>query len=177
MHDEEFVRIAVITGAHGLSGRLKIQVTSDITERFEKNKSVFIKIEGEFQKFRILNYIPREDRTGLLELKGIAEINRALLLKGFDIYIDKAETEKTRNSVLEEESYYYYDIIGCEVYYKGGLFGSVREIMETGAAEVLVIENGAGKDYMVPFVELMVDTAEIRSKKLTIHPVEGLIDV
>ncbi len=177
MQDDEFVRIAVIAGVHGLSGRLKIQVTSDIAERFEKNKAVYIKLDRGYRKFNIINYSHRENRAGLLELDGINDIDSAILVKGLDICIEKSEAEKTRSALLGEDSYYYYDIIGCDVYYAGGLFGTVKEIMETGAAEILVIENGAGKNFMVPFVEMMVDTSEIRRKKLTIHPVEGLIEV
>jgi len=177
MPDDEFIRIAAITGVHGLSGRLKILVISDIIERFEKDKPVFIKVDERFQKFAIQNYSYQNDRTGLLELDGINDRTTALLYKGYDIYIEKAETERTRKSVLEEESYYFYDIIGCEVHYRGKLFGTVRDIMETGAGVILIIETDAGKEFMIPFVELMVDTTEIRSNKLTIHPVEGLIDI
>jgi len=177
MPDDDYIRIAVVTGVHGLSGRLKILVISDISDRFERKKPVFIKINDRYQKFAVLNYSLYKDRGGLLELEGIDDRSTALSLKGSDIYIEKAEAERTRGRTLEEESYYFYDIIGCSVYYKGRLFGSVSDIMETGAGEILIIEIDKGKEYMIPFVESMVDTNEIRKNKLTIHPIEGLIDI
>jgi 16S rRNA processing protein RimM len=176
MPHDDYIRIAVVTGVHGLSGCLKIMVVSDISERFAEKNSVFINIDGNYQKFAILRCSLQKGR-GILELEGVEDRSTALSLKGSDIYIDKAEAERTRRNALDGESYYFYDIIGCSVCYQGKIIGRVRDILETGAGHILVIETGRGKDLMIPFVESMVDTREIRNCMLTIHPVEGLIDV
>jgi 16S rRNA processing protein RimM len=177
MPDDEFIRIAAITGVHGLGGRLKILVITDIIERFKKKKSVFIKVDDRYRKFVILNYIHQNNRSGLLNLEGVSDRDAAQSLKGHDIFIKRTETEKTRNTLLEEGSYYFYDVIGCHVSLGGRPFGTVTDIMETGAGDILVVKDSAGKEYLIPFIERMVDTSEICSKKLTIHPVEGLIDI
>jgi len=49
--------------------------------------------------------------------------------------------------------------------------------MEAGSGEVLIITDETGRDFMVPFVESMVDTRDIRDKKLYLDPVEGLLDI
>jgi 16S rRNA processing protein RimM len=175
MPHDDYIRIAVVTGVHGLSGCLKILVVSDVSERFEEKNSVFININGNYQKFAILCSSLHRGR-GILELEGVGDRDTALSLKGSDIYIEKAEAERTRRA-LDGESYYLYDIVGCFVRHRGRIIGRVRDIMETGAGHILVIERGGGKDLMIPFVESMVDTRDIRNGMLTIHPVEGLIDV
>ncbi|MBN1495998.1 MAG: 16S rRNA processing protein RimM [Spirochaetes bacterium] len=172
---DEYIRIAVVAGVHGLNGRLRIAVVTDVIGRFENDKKVFIQQDNAFRKYTIAGFIPQKDKSGLLKLDGIDDRDSALAFRGLDIFIEKSEAEKTR-SELGEESFYYYDIIGCEVYYNGRRFGTVRDILEAGAGEVLIIADDRGKTFMVPFVKAMVDTGEIRSGRLDIHPVEGLID-
>ncbi len=172
---DEYIRIAVVAGVHGLTGRLKIAVVSDFSERFEKNKKVFIQYNNSYREFTIVGFTVQKGKSGLLQLDGINDRDTALTFKGLDIFIEKAEAEKTRSG-LDEQSYYYYDIIGCAVYCDGRHFGTVDDILEAGAGEILIIADGGGKKFMVPFVESMVDTGEIRSGRLDIHPVEGLFD-
>ncbi len=173
---DDYIRIAVAAGAHGLNGRLKILVVSDISERFDEGKSVFIQTKTGFREFKILNFIEQKGRTGLLELEGIHDRDAALSLKGSDICIDRAEAERTRGD-LDENGYYYYDVIGCAVFFQNKMFGTVTDILEAGSGEILIISNEEGKQYMVPFVESMVETKNIRNRRLVIHPVEGLFEV
>lgn len=173
---DDYIRIAVVTGTHGLKGRLKVLVVSDIRERFDAGKSVFIKTTTDIREFKILNFIEQKGKTGLLELDGIDDRDAARSLKGSEICIDRAEAERTR-SALEEDSFYYYDVIGCAVYRDDEFFGTVTDIMEAGSGEVLIISNETGRQFMVPFVASMVDTKNIRDGRLDIHPVEGLFEV
>jgi len=173
---DDYIRIAVVTGTHGLKGRLKVLVISDIRERFGAGKSVFIKTTTDIREFKILNFIEQKGKTGLLELEGIDGRDAAQSLKGSEICIDRAEAERTRGA-LEEDSFYYYDVIGCAVYRDDESFGTVTDILEAGSGEILIISNETGRQFMVPFVASMVDTKNIRNGRLDIHPVEGLFEV
>ncbi|TFH41540.1 MAG: 16S rRNA processing protein RimM [Chrysiogenales bacterium] len=176
MTPDDLVRIAVITGVHGLTGRLKIAVTTDFPERFQADRSVIIKTGDNYGTYKILEFVDHGKRAALLRLEGIGDRNAAIAFRGGELFIEIAETERTR-SLLDEESYYYYDIIGCVVFRDGRECGTVADILEAGAGEILVITDGRGERYMVPFVESMVDTSEIRSRRLNIDPVEGLFEI
>ncbi len=173
---DDYIRIAVAAGAHGLNGRLKVLVVSDIRERFDKGKSVFINTNTGYREFKIQNFIEQKGRTGLLELEGIHDRDAALSLKGSDICIESAEAERTRGD-LDDDSYYYFDVIGCAAFFKNKMLGTVTDILEAGSGEILIISNEEGKQYMVPFVESMVETKNIRDRRLDINPVEGLFEV
>jgi 16S rRNA processing protein RimM len=176
MTAEEYVRIGVITGAHGLTGRLKILVISDISERFETGKKVFIQNGDGYREHRIIQFSDSGKKSGLLQLDGIDNRDAALSLKGSALLIEQSEAESTRDALGEEGYYYYFDIIGCAAFSRGQLLGTVSDILEAGSGEVLVITDETGKKLMVPFVESMVDTSDIRNKKLYLNPVEGLFD-
>ena len=118
---------------------------------------------------------PYKGRIILLKLEGIGSPEEALAVKGGELFILKSDAESDRPN-LEEDSFYYYDLLGCDVYWKGALFGNVIDIMEAGSGEILVIKTPDGKDVYVPFVESMVDTGSIDLKRIEIHPVDGLFD-
>lgn len=177
MTAEEYVRIGVITGAHGLTGRLKILVISDIGERFESGNTVFIRNGDRYREHKIIQFSDAGRKTGLLQLDGINDRDAALLLKGTALLIQLSEAERTRDELTEEGYYYYFDIIGCAAFTRGQRLGIVSDIIEAGSGEVLIITDDAGREFMVPFVESMVDTRDIRDKKLYLDPVEGLLDI
>ncbi len=174
--ENEYIRVARIAGAHSLKGVLKIYLVTAIPERFEPGNTVYLKIKDGFKKFTVSEFKPQKERICLLQLDGIEDRNSAELLKGVDIFIDGASAEKFREE-LEDDVFFYYDIIGCKVLYKGEDFGSVMDIMEAGSGEILIIEDLKGKNRMVPFVESMVNTDRIAEKIIEISPVEGLLDI
>jgi len=173
--ENEYIRVARIAGSHSLKGGLKIYTVTEIPERFEPGNTVYLKLNEGYKKFTVSDFRPQKDKMCILQLEGINDRNSADLFKGVDIFIDGASAEKFRTK-LEVDAFFYYDIIGCRVLYKGSDFGTVKDIMEAGSGEILVIEDQKGKSYMVPFVESMVNTERIEDKLIEITPVEGLLD-
>jgi len=173
--ENNYLRIAKIKSAHSLDGKLKIHVISDIAERFEKGNTVYLKLKETYKKYVISSFNPMKKRTALLKLEGVSDRNAAELLDGIEIFIDK-ETAESIKPELDGDSFFYQDIIGCKVKYKGRDFGVVTDIFEGGAGDLLVIEDNNKKTVMVPFVDQMVNTDGISEKTIEITPVEGLLD-
>ena len=173
--NEQYLRIGKIVGAHGLHGRLKVFIVTDIIERFNKGSPVFVECEQGYREYQIEDFAEYKKKICLLRLEGITDIDAVLLLKGRNIYIHRNEAEKTR-VLFDKESYYYYDLIGCNVFRNNMLFGVMVDILAAGAGEILIIEDTSGKRVMVPFVESMVDTEQIFEGRLNITPINGLIE-
>ncbi|HOP64067.1 MAG TPA: ribosome maturation factor RimM [Spirochaetota bacterium] len=173
--EDEYIRIARITGSHSLNGGIKIYLVTAIPERFEKGNTVYLKLNEGLKKYTVTDFRIQKDRTCLLKLDGVEDRNGADLLKGTDIFIDGVSAESFREE-LEEDSFFYYDIIGCRVLCRGADFGIVKDILEAGSGEILVVEDLKGKSVMIPFVDSMVNTDRIEEKLIEINPVEGLLD-
>lgn len=173
---QEYLRIGHIGGGHSLNGGLKVLVTTDNLDRFTPGNTVYIQRKGGYVPYSIEDFSIHKNRIGLLHLKGVMTREEADSLKGLELCIDMEQAEETRKD-LEEDSYYYYDIIGCRVYLDDRPFGTVTDIMQAGAGEILVIQAEDGKKHMVPFVESMTDTRLIDEKRIDIFPVEGLLDI
>lgn len=173
--EESYFRIAKIAGAHGLHGLLKILIITDIPERFTRDNIVFIEDASDFKKHRIIEFHVHKGKIGILGLDDISNRDEASALKGRNIFITGTEADKTRK-LLEAGSYYYQDIIDCDVFNGKKAFGKVVNILEAGGGEILVIRF-EGRDYLVPFVGSMVDTSDILNHRIVINPVDGLFDL
>ena len=171
----QFLIVAKIIGAHGLNGRLKLDVITDVIERFAPGNRLFIKIGSQYKPF-ISTQFGDKSKSPLLKLEEINDRDAALSLKGSEIFITISEAEKTRE-ILETDSFYYYDLIGCSVYLNDKSFGKVADIMEAGGNKILVLNNNEGKEFLIPFNKEMVDTTHVFDGRIDISPIEGLFDL
>jgi 16S rRNA processing protein RimM len=169
------LRVAKIIGAHGLHGRLRIAVISDIIDRFEPGTILFLKFGADHREYISTEFIEQNRKSSLLKLEGINDRDEALALNGIEIYIDKADAEQTRE-VLGEDVFYYYDLIGCKAYWNNGLFAQVTNIMKTGGGCILVLSNNEGEEFLIPFTKSMVNTSKIGDGRIDINPVDGLFE-
>ena len=176
MSDDDFLRVGRVTGAHGLNGRLKIAVMSDNPGRFETGNSIYINRGSMYDLYTIDGFQPVKQRSALLSLKEVSDRNQAEALSGAALFITKDDAERTRGE-LDDDSFYYYDIIGCDVYLDNNLFAKVTDIIQAGGGDILVIKDKNGKDLMIPFVESMTDTSHVGEGRIDISPVEGLFDI
>lgn len=174
--DTEYFRIGKIKGPHGLDGKLKIYVITDIIERFKKGGTVYIKAGEKYIKYTVSAFHPVKKKDALLNLEGVNDRNSAESMNGKEVFISHYDAESIRPE-LEADTFFYNDIIGCQVKHRGEKLGFVSDIMEGGAGTILVVECKDKKSVLIPFIDSMVDTSKIDDKVIIINPVEGLLDI
>ncbi len=175
MNASDRLRIGKILGVHGLHGRLKVFVITDIPERFEPGSTVMIGTEAVSEARTVEEFHLHKGRLALVRLSGIEDRDAAHALTGKEIFIDLTAAEEARDS-LDDDSFFYYDLVGCAVFRDGKKFGTVMRIMEAGSGNILVIAGPKDREYLVPFVKSMVDTSELAKNRIDINPIEGLLD-
>jgi len=181
--ENSYRRVAKIISPHSLDGKLKIHVISDIAERFEIGGTLYLKVKDTYKKFIISNFIPVKNRIALLKLEGIDDRSAAETFGKTEIFIDRSTADSIRSN-LDEDSFFYQDLIGCRVLHEKKILGTVIDILEGGSVDILIIEcidknidDKNKKQILIPFVDSMVDTSNIKEKVIEISPVEGLIDI
>ncbi|MFH0977171.1 MAG: ribosome maturation factor RimM [Spirochaetota bacterium] len=172
---DQFLRIARITGVHGLNGRLKLEVVTDFIERFSPGSKLYIKMGDHYQPFLCAEFTGIS-KTPLLKLENINDRDVALSFKGKELYTTISEAEKTRHQLGDDE-FYFYDLIGCIVYMENKIFGKVVDIMEIGENSILVLNDKKGKEFLMPFNDSMVDTGNISKSRIDIKPIDGLFEL
>ena len=67
-------------------------------------------------------------------------------------------------------------MLGIEVYTEdGGRFGSLRDVMETGANDVYIIETEEYGEVLIPAIQDCILDVDVEAGRMTIHLMEGLI--
>lgn len=162
------ITIGRLVNFHGVRGEVKVLSDSDFTEeRFKPGNKVTV--GG--REFTIQNYRTHKN-FHLLTFEGISNISEVEDLKDSDVLQDPESVEL----VLEEGEFHFSDIIGLTVFTdEGESLGKVTDIFQTGANDVWVVGDGR-KEYMIPYIEDVVETVDLEEGKIIITPIEGLLE-
>ena len=77
---------------------------------------------------------------------------------------------------LEEDEYFIADMIGIEVVTEDDKpFGTLKDVMETGANDVYVIDTDEHGEVLVPAIRECILDVDIENQKMKIHLMDGLI--
>lgn len=170
---EEFLRVGVITSTHGIKGEVKVYPTTDDAERFLalKEKEVLLDTGREMLPLVIEN-VRFFKNLVILKFQGIDNINDIEKYRGRDLLVTR------ENAVpLEEGEFFICDIIGSTVYEEdGSVFGTLRDVMETGANDVFVVETGDGREVLLPYIDDCIREVNVEEKRIVAYIMPGLTD-
>ena len=126
-------------GPHGLDGEVRVRLTGDGPDPLLTAEAVWLGTsdsDPEARRYRVHSCgLGRKGEVRLKfdGIKGRDDIGRLVGL------LVTAPTNHL--PALPEGEFYWYELIGCQVASESGLeVGTVREIWETGAHDVLVVE-------------------------------------
>ena len=167
---EDLLKVGVITTTHGVRGEVKVFPTTDSPERFLDLDYVILDTGRQQMKLEIQG-VKFFKNLAILKFKGIDNINDIEMYKGKDLWIPREEAQP-----LEEDEYYIADLIGMEVYLEDGtLFGTLKDVMETGANDVYIVNSKAHGEVLLPAIGDCIKEVDVNENKMTIHLMDGLI--
>lgn len=139
----QYLKIGKIFSAHGIKGYVKIFPLTNEAERFYDLKDVFIKDGQEMQALSIEDILLK-NKFVLIKFNQIKNRNDAEKLKDFFIYLNRTQAVK-----LDKDEYFIEDLIGLSAYDTNNInIGTVSDIIQTGAVDVLVIKGQ--KEFLIP---------------------------
>lgn len=171
----EWFNVGRIVNTHGVRGEVRILSTTDFEEeRFVVgNKLAAFKKDDKKPTWVTIQSVRRHKNFILLTFEGMNNIN---LVEPFKEGMLKVTKDQMEEDLLEENEYFYHDIIGCSVVSEEGeTIGEVKDILQTGANDVWVVKGVKGKEQYIPYIEDVVKDINIDEKVITIHVMEGLL--
>lgn len=167
----DYLKVGKIVNTHALQGEVRIISNSDFKdERFKAGSELFIDYSGEYIPVKIKTHRVNKN-FDLLKFVDMYHINDVEKYKGCALLVDAANL-----SELDDEEFYFYEIIGCKVKTTDGvLLGEIIDILQTGANDVWVVKRQGEKDALIPYIEDVVKVVDIEKKTVTIKLLEGLI--
>ena len=158
---QQRVAMGYIKGVFGIKGWLKIAADTEYPDSLLDYPEWLLSKNG-----KTLNVVLEAGKLVGDELQvkfeGIDDRDQAFALRGYTVEIPRAEF-----SPAGEDEYYWTDLVGMTVVNKEGItLGTVKNLMETGANDVLVIQ-GTDKQILIPFVSNYIETVNHDSKTIT----------
>jgi 16S rRNA processing protein RimM len=101
----------------------------------------------------------------VIGLEGIVDRDQALAIKGARLLLSRAAFPQAESS-----SYYWVDLVGCQVIGNGQLpLGLVTEITENGAHAIMTVQGGDDRIHLIPFVPEIIQDVDLTQKQITVQ--------
>lgn len=167
---EELLQVGVITSTHGVRGEVKVFPTTDDAARFKQLKHVLLDTGREMKPLEIQG-VKFFKQFVILKFKGINNINDIERYKRCPLLVERKDAVE-----LKEDEYFVADMIGIQVETEDGeVFGTLKDVMETGANDVYVIDTEEHGEVLVPAIKECILDVDVENRKMTIHLMDGLI--
>lgn len=167
---EDLLKVGVITTTHGVRGEIKVFPTTDDAERFLELEYVLLDTGRELRRLDIKN-VRFFKNLVILKFDGIDNINDIEKYKGKDLWIPREEAQE-----LGEDEYYIADLQGLNVVLEDGTgFGTLRDVMETGANDVYIIDSNEHGEVLLPAIKECILDVDLEKNTMTVHLMKGLL--
>lgn len=151
--------IGNLVNTHGIKGEVRIISNFKYKDLIFK-PDTYLYINDE--KLKIKTY-RKHKNYDMVTFEGYHDINEVLKFKGCKVYINKDDFNFP--GPLNE------DLYGKKVYNNGKYIGTLKEIINNGGGELLVV-NGK-KEYLIPYVDEFVKNID---ENIELNLIKGFID-
>ena len=167
----ERVLVGRVTRPHGVRGEVKVEILSDVPDRFEAGRELLVTASG---------------RPGARRRIASSRMIRGGAIVRFDDCYTREQAESLRGSRLEIRRaevpaapagmYYHFELEGCRcVDAELGELGEVAAVVEDGGG--LLLEVAAdGRTLPVPFVEAFLESVDVDGRQIHLRLPAGLVE-
>lgn len=164
-------------GPQGRRGEVLAELHTDFPERFEERRDLSgLAADGTRRELRLEEHWFHKGGV-VLKFAGVDSISDAEVLAGMELQIPLESRAE-----LEEGATYVSELVGCEVWLDARpdekLLGEIANVdLSGGAAPLLVIRDSNGKEYLVPYAEEFLQSADLACGRIQMKLPEGLLEL
>lgn len=164
--EDQILTVGVVIGTHGLNGELKVRVVSNDVEHVLTLTQVII---GDEDAPRRITGARLHAGHLLLSIRGVSTPEAASALNGQPLRVPARELRP-----LASGEFFIYQLVGLAVVTEAGEpLGTVTDLIETGANDVLVIAPpDEGPDLLLPLIPSVVLDVDPAAGRLIARPLE-----
>jgi 16S rRNA processing protein RimM len=164
----DYLILGRITKGHGVRGEVKVALYADGWEPFRGIARCWVGPRGGPLRPAQIQAVAEHGRAVVFKLAGIDTPEAAATLAGHDIGIPRAEAPAPPDG-----AFYHYDILGLEVAAGGRRLGTVREILETPAHDLYVIDGPAG-EWLLPATRVYIRRIDLAAGRMELDSAADL---
>lgn len=160
--------IGKLLHTHGVHGEMLMEVYTDFPERLVPGVTLYLAAQaGSLQLIR-----RRPHKGGLLmTFEGYTTPEAVGQFRNQFLYVRVDD-----RPALAEGEYYQHQLLNLRVTSDTGeTIGTVSEILETGASDVLVVRRQLAPDVLIPIVDSFVGEIDLSKGQITVHLIPGML--
>jgi 16S rRNA processing protein RimM len=160
--DENYICVGIVSGSHGLQGAVKIKSFMTVPEDIVTYGPLRNKSAGKSYKICLIS----SNQKGLVAtLSGVNDRNASEKLRGTKLYLPRNILPK-----LDENEFYYSDLLGLSVENKNGeIIGVVTLIDDYGAGEIMEVDMKEGGTEMFSMSRQVVPVIDVENQRVVVN--------
>lgn len=152
-----------VAAAHGIRGWIKIQPYTEYLDSLTDYASWWIGPEQGPWREVAVQQCEVHNKTLAALLPDCPDRNAAEKLKGLLIAVPRSSLPQQ-----PDDEYYWSDLIGLAVVNEAGVtLGTVANLLETGANQVLSVQGDSG-EILIPFVASAIRQVDVKNKTIRV---------
>ena len=160
----DLFRLGKITSPVGIKGEMRVYSYLDELTRFSDIGEVLL--DGRRVKVEKVRF---QKNMAVVKLAGVDDRNASELLRGKDLFIEKAELD------LGEDTYFTDELTGCAVVdEEGNKLGTLAEVIANPAHDLYRVEREDGSSFLMPAVKAFITALEPENRLIRVSLPEGL---
>jgi 16S rRNA processing protein RimM len=172
MNKDQCFQIGRVAKVHGLRGEVNVVLDVDYPEDYEGLEHLFLEQKGRLVPFFLEHFVIQPGGKALMKFEDLNSLDQVEHLVGLEIYLPLTELPQ-----LEEDQYYYHELIGFEVIDENlGLIGPVQIIYDLETQDLLGVTH-KGKEVLIPIQDGIIKKVDKAAKKVYCQLPEGLLDI
>jgi 16S rRNA processing protein RimM len=161
----ETVIIGVVLRAHGVNGVVRARATGPTLAVIGIGDPVRVTTrDGATRDLTLISRTATGD-TYLLAFDGVGVREEAEALRGAELRVDHARLPPPDDA----DEYYVRDLVGCEVWAGSALLGTVRDVINRPANDVLEIVAADGIASLLPFSADAVREIDVPARRIVLR--------
>ena len=170
---DDLALVGRVVGVHGIRGSLKVYSYAESLSVYEAEEGILFVLPDGSVLTQTVERVQSHGRVLLMTLEGVAERSLAEGLIGSELFVGRACLP-----VLEEDTYYWSDLVGLRVYdTTGALLGRLDEVIPTPGNDIYVVkgeQDGQTREILIPAIGDVVLKIDLEGKSMVVDPPEGL---
>lgn len=169
----EYLNVGKIVNTQGIKGEVRVISQTDFPElRYKKGSVLMLFQDGKKPIPLVIKSHRKHKNFDIVSFEDHPWINDVEKYRDGILKIEKDQVGE-----LEDNEFYYHEIIGLTVVNEEGEeLGKVKEILSPGANDVWVVQRIKKKDMLLPYIESVIKTVDLEKGEVVVEIPEGLLD-
>ncbi|MBC7358962.1 MAG: 16S rRNA processing protein RimM [Desulfacinum sp.] len=173
MKASKWVPVGRVSRTHGIDGAVLIVAYGETLGERRSDERLFVCLPSmRIPKALTIEDIRPHGRQWRVRFREVRELEAAQALVGLEVGVPEEELP-----ALDDGEYYHYQLVGLRVETVSGRFlGTLKEILESPAHDIYVVEDERGREILLPAVEDVIRDVKPEENRVVVDPPAGLTD-